>query len=261
MSEFKNIFGINDTDESLKGKSGGGKFGLNTGVISKLEFNDKAGKDGADANAVDITFKIGDREYRMRLFDSTGKPLFNKKNVAVNPGEEGYDRLYFEDMGTKIAVIKHALKAVGVTQEMLDKVSASLDPNNITEGIKTLCSLVPAGYETRPVDGFLEYQWNIAEEQDKTYPTLPKNMKGGRFLTASVRPVGEWTEVRDEQGLKYVDAAGNVHPFDRDKSFMEGNKGTQQTTSTASNSNFAPKTTTEQGNAFGNAAPAPSTWE
>ena len=243
MSEVKNIFGFNDTDESLKGKSGGGKFGLNTGVISLFAFNDKAGKDGAEGNAVDIHFKIGDREYRRRLFDSTGKELYTKKNAKVSPGDEGYDELYFEDMGTKIAVIKHALKAVGVTQELLNKVSASLDPADITGGIKTLLTLVPAGYETKPVDAFLEYQWNIAEGQDKTYPELPKNMKGGRFLTASVKAVGTWNEViNDETGLSYVDDAGNVHPFDRTPAYMDGNKGKQQFAGAAgSNANFAPK--------------------
>ena len=40
MSELKNIFGVNDTDESLKGKSGGGKFGLNHGFVAKIEFTD-----------------------------------------------------------------------------------------------------------------------------------------------------------------------------------------------------------------------------
>lgn len=258
MSQVKNIFGFNDTDESLKGKSGGGKFGLNTGTISLLAFTDKAGKDGAPGNAVDIHFKIGDREYRRRLFDSTGQTLNGKKNTKVAPGEEGYDDLYFEDMGTKIAVIKHALKAVGVTQEMIDKVSATLDPTKITEGLQTLLSLVPADYQNKPVDAFLEYQWNIAEGQDKTYPELPKNMKGGRFLSPSVKPTGQWNEVINEDGLTYVDDAGNVHPFDRNASFMESNKAVQQFAdgSGSTNQNFKPTA----GNTGMGGATA-STWE
>lgn len=227
MSDIKNIFGVNDTDESLKGKSGGGKFGLNVGNVTKIEFLDNAGKDGAAANAVDIHVQIGDREYRRRLYETTGD-LFGPKNTKVAPGEEGYDDLFYADMGQKIAVIKHTLKAVGVTDEQIAKVSATLDPTKIADGMKALVALAPAGFQTKPVDVFLEYQWEIAEDQDRTYPELPKNMKGGKFLIPSVTPVGKWTEVRDDKGLHYSDDTGNVHPFDRDANFMEGNKGTQQ---------------------------------
>ena len=53
------VFGaVNDEDESLKGKSGGGKFGLNHGNITKLEFTNTAGKDNGPGDAVDIWFQI-----------------------------------------------------------------------------------------------------------------------------------------------------------------------------------------------------------
>lgn len=228
MSEVKNIFGVSDTDESLKGKSGGGRFGLNVGNVTKIEFLDNAGKDNGPANAVDIHVQIGDREYRRRLYETTGD-LFGPKNTKVAPGEEGYEDLFYADMGQKIAVIKHALKAVGVTDEVIAKTSASLDPTKIAEGMKALASLAPADLSKASVDVFLEYQWEIAEDQDRTYPELPKNMKGGKFLVPSVTPIGgKWNEVRDEKGLHYTDDAGNVHPFDRDANFMDGNKGTQQ---------------------------------
>lgn len=184
-------------------------------------------KAGAAANAVDIHVTIADRDYRMRLFEATGA-LFGKKNAKINPGEEGYDDLYFEDMGQKIAVIKHALKAVGVPDDVVVKVSKTLDPTKIVEGIKALVDLVPAEFQKRPVDVFLEYQWEIADEQDRTYPTLPKNMKGGRFLAPATTPVGSWKEVRNDKGLSYVDDAGNVHIFDRSADFMDSNKGTVQ---------------------------------
>lgn len=233
MSELKNIFGVNDTDESLKGKSGGGKFGLNHGFVAKIEFTDTAGKDNGPGNAVDIWVIIGEREYRRRLYETTGA-LFGPKNTKVEPGEDGYQDLFYTDMGQKIAVIKHALKAVGVTQVDIDKVTATLDPTKIAEGMKALVALAPAQYQKQPVDFFLEYQWEIAEDQDKTYPELPKNMKGGYFLIPTVKPVGTWKEVRDEKGLHYVDDAGNVHPFERDTAYMESNKGTQQGVGNAS---------------------------
>lgn len=238
MSEIKNIFAVNDNDESLKGKSGGVKFGLNHGNITKLEFLDNAGKDNGPANAVDIWVQVGDSEKRMRLYDDTGNSLFNKKNIKVAPGEEGYDDLFFDSMVQKIAVIKHALKAVGVTDEQIVKATSGLDATKIAEGLKILADLAPSGFQTKSVDIFFEYQWEIGEDQDKTYPVLPKNMKGGRFLCPTIAPVGgKWTEERawkDAEGndvtggLRYVDGTGNVHQFDRTADFMGSNKGTQQ---------------------------------
>ncbi len=227
MSTF--VFGVvNDEDDSLKGKSGTvGKFGLNTGVISKLEFTDTAGKDNGPGNAVDIWFQLGEREYRRRLYETTGS-LFGKKNAKIEPGEEGYDELYKIDMTQKMAVINHAIKAVGVTNEQIAKVLGQ-GAADFTDWCNKVLSLVPAGFQNKPVDAFLEYQWEIAEDQDKTYPELPKNMKGGAFLKPAVIPVGgTWNEVRDDKGLSYEDGAGNKHPFERDIAYLESNKGTQQ---------------------------------
>ena len=224
MSNF--VFGaVNDTDESLKSKSGG-KFGLNQGNITKIEVLTNAGKDGADANAVDIFVQIGEREYRRRIYETTGA-LFGKNNTKVNPGEEGYDALYKDDMTQKVAVVTHAVKTVGVTTEQINSAFAT-PASNFLEWANKMVSLLPADYQKRPVDVFLEYQWEIAEDQDRTYPELPKNMKGGRFLNPAVKPVGKWTEVVNEEGLHYKDDAGNLHPFDRDATFMSGNKGKQQ---------------------------------
>ena len=79
---------------------------------------------------------------------------------------------------------------------------------------------------------FLEFQWNFGKKQDgglndKTYPTLPKNMKGGYFITPA-HP-GVWVEERGEdKSLCYKNSNGQKHPFERDANFMTGNKGTQQ---------------------------------
>ena len=225
MSNF--VFGaVNDGDESLKGKSGGGKFGLNHGNITKIEFTDTAGKDNGPGNAVDVWVQIGEREYRRRLYETTGS-LYGKKNVLIEPGQEGYAELYSDDMKQKMAVIAHAVKAVGVTQDQIDAAFAT-PASSFSDWARRITGLVPAEFQKKPVDVFLEYQWEIAEDQDRTYPELPKNMKGGRFLDASVAPVGKWVEVRDEKGLHYKDDAGNLHPFDRNSSFMESAKANQQ---------------------------------
>lgn len=225
MSEIKNVFLVNDTDESLKSKVGG-KFGLNQGVfITKIEFNANAGKDNSPANAVDIHIQVGEKEFRRRLYEDVGE-LIGKGNAKVKPGEAGYQDLFYASMGQKIAVIKHALKAVGVQQAQIDTVSATLDPTKLGEGMAKLVALAPAGYDKVPVDVFLEYQWNIQNEQDRTYPEIPKNMKGGHFL-CTAQP-GVFAEEMVEDKLVYRNQNGQFHPFERDKNFMESNKANQQ---------------------------------
>lgn len=220
------VFGyVNDNDESLKSKTGG-KFGLNSAFITKVEYNPNGGTDGAAADCVDITVAVGDKEFRSRIFDATGE-LF-KGEDKVQPGEEGYQAVYESEMMQRMAVITHAIKAVGVTDDQLKQALAT-PPTDFKGWAEIVTSLVPDNFSTRPVDVFLEYQWNIKGDNDRTFLQLPANMKGGRFLSPAVTPnVGTWTEVRDANGLHYVDDAGNKHPFDRSANYMEGNKANQQ---------------------------------
>lgn len=228
---LQEIFGAKDTDKSLQGKSSG-VFGLNGPVnVTKLEYTNRAGKKDAEGNpteghAFDIHVQIKDREYNMRIYDSTGQEMMDSKQNRVKPGEEGYDDLFKADGVQKVATIKHALKAVGVTDAQIDAVAPTA--TSFVDFFQKLGALAPAGFNTKPVDVFLEYQWNIAEGQDRTFLQLPRNMKGGIWIVPAVTPQGKWHEVRTEEGLSYKDDAGNVHPFTRNAGFMESNKAIQQ---------------------------------
>ena len=238
--EIKKVgFGtINDNDESLKGKEASVVFGLNQGFLTKIEYNPNAGADNSPADAVDITFMVGDREFRRRIYDVTR--VYDKNgNVLTDETSPEFIKLYNQNIMQAMAVIVHAVKATGVTQQQIDAALAT-PPNNFADWAKIVTSLVPAGFQEKPVDGFLEYQWNISDGQDRTFLELPKNMKGGRFLCPSVTPVGSWTAENDwiekdengkeihKSGFRYVDNAGNVHPFQRSKNYMESNKAIQQ---------------------------------
>ena len=123
------------------------------------------------------------------------------------------------------------MKSVGVTEEAL-RASFATAPVSFADYAARICALLPIGYDKRPLDLFLEYQWNFGKKQDgtlqdKTFPTLPKNMKGGYFIV-SAQP-GVWVEKREDGGkLTYVNSNGQKHPFERDTNFMSSNKGTQQ---------------------------------
>lgn len=240
MSGLQRIaFGnVDDTDKSLQSKGGDGKLGLNLGRITNFEFRNDAGKDNTPGNAVFITVKIGERDFTNRIYEVTR--VFDKDNNAILDEEsEEFIRGYNEATKQAMAVIVHTAKAVGVTQAQLD--AALAQPKaSFEEWARTVIGLVQPNFATVPVDVFLEYQWNISPNQTRTFLQLPRNMKGGRFLCASVPPVGAWKEESEweemendapvkKEGLRYVDGGGNVHPFTRSANFMESPKGTLQT--------------------------------
>lgn len=249
MSDIKNVLGDiwGAAPEDLQSKQSG-VFGLNTGYLTKLEFNEKAGKDGTDGNAIDITVLIKDKEYFNRFFINDS--IYNNKNEMVGPADEGYIPAFKETYGQMGAVVKHALKSVGVTDAQFDAVPRTavekiedLVPAFIAD-VKNFIGLLPAEFQKKQIDVFLEYQWNIPEGKDRTYLTLPKNMKGGYFLLPHVEPVGgKWQEVRNAEGMHYVDGAGNKHGFEKGDGYMNSNKAIQQgagATQTQANNNTTP---------------------
>ncbi len=225
-TEQKTAWGFqNDNDESLKSKQGGA-FGLNGAFITKLEYNANAGADDSPADAIDITVAVADKEYRARIYDITG--ALYKGDNKIQPDEPGYVELYNAEKKQREAVVVHAVKALGATEQ---QIKAALQSGNVVDFASwafAMCSIKPANFATLPVDAFLEYQWEIKEGNERTFLQLPKNMKGGRFLCPAVTPTGEWEAVNDGEGLRYVDAAKNEHPFTRSKNYMESNKAIQQ---------------------------------
>lgn len=216
---------IDDRDPSLKSKTGG-KFGLNAGsFITKFELNSLSGKDKTAGDALDITVAVADKDFMQKIYPVT--KVFDKNNnelTDVNSAE--YIKGFNEEMKQKNAVILHFLKSLGVTEDRIRQAFAT-PVDSFASFINGLVALLPANFQTIPVDVFLEYQWTIGEGQDRTHLQLPRNMKGGYFA-CSAQP-GTWTEERDEKGgLLYRNQNGAIHPFERDKNFMEGNKAIQQ---------------------------------
>lgn len=226
MSENKKSFLFVDVnDDTLQSKSGL-KFGLNTGVVDTFQFVKDAGKDGAPANAVYIHVKSGDsKPVRLRLYVDPSPYYFGKGDLQISKGEEGYDELYYADMTQKVAVIKQVLHALGVDNT---KINAVINENDIVGSIERMVNLAPAGYDKKEVDFFLEWQWQIGNNQERTFLEFPKNMKGGKAMVAAIKPVGKWKEVVNEDGLSYKDDAGNVHVFKRSMDYLQSPKGYPQ---------------------------------
>lgn len=232
MSEIQGYGFVSDSDESLKTKSGA-KFGGNFGVatLSKFAYNPNVAKDGQEPReAIEIEILIGDKKSSAWINPVT-KVVDKNNNEITDKASQDYINGFNALMSQQNATVTHYLKAVGVTEESLK--AAFVNPVvSFADYATRVCSLLPIGYDKRPLDLFLEYQWNIGKKadgslNDKTYPTLPKNMKGGYFIVPA-HP-GVWTEKREEDGkLTYVNSNGQKHPFERDANFMSGNKGIQQ---------------------------------
>lgn len=222
----KQGFGFtDDADESLRSKGGNySKFGLNQGVnVTKFEYNPNAGIDGAEKDAIDLTIQIGESEVRQRFFDVD--KLYDKSgNEISDTTSEEYITAYNDAQTHLSASITHILKAFRSEEDIRTAMQAGF--TSFADWAKVCQGLLPAGFQNTPVDVFLEYQWNIKGDNNKTYPIIPKNMKGGYWICAAVP--GVFKEDRTDGNLKYVNEGGQEHPFVRSQNFMESNKGTQQ---------------------------------
>jgi len=224
MSELKG-FGYSDDSAELGSKAKArGEFGLNTGNVTVFTYNEKAGKDGAAGDAIDITFKVKEQEYRRRIYDIT---RVYHDNVEIEPGHEKYAESFNTAMKQAQGVVKHVLGALGVAKETI-KLALATPAANFAEWAMIMTALAGDGFEARPVDGFLEYEWKIGAKNKMTFLQLPKTMKGGDFLCASVPHTDAWVATTtDEGGLVYM-AGAIEHPITKSANFMESNKAIQQ---------------------------------
>lgn len=215
---------VNDEDKSLQvGEYG--HFGLNQrAFLTQFEFSDKAGKDGSDREAVLIAVTVGEKEYKTRIFDVTDKVYY--KNKLIGPGEEGFEETVIRDRKQNSATVIHFLKSVGVTQAQIESVFTS-PVSGFKEWATRLVSLLPSNFNKIPVDIFLQYQYTLREGQTQTYLELPRNLKDGKFIVPAEN--GNFKEVIDSVGLKYVSENNTVHTITKTAKFMESNKAKKQT--------------------------------
>jgi hypothetical protein len=215
---------VNENDSSLQQSQSNLKFGLNTGTVKSITFNNQAGKNNTERNAVDITMEVEGIELRTRIFDPSQGEL-KKGLITVKKGDAGYETAYKDAMSQAVASVKSTVKSIGLTDEKIAAVTQGI--TSFEGWAKKVISILPSSYKTVPVDIFLEYQWSISEGQNRTFLQLPSNLKGGRFICPHVE--GEFKETKNEKGeMIYVSKEGEQHPFIRSKSFMESNKAIKQ---------------------------------
>ena len=217
------MYGYQDSGELAPGKQGG-KFGLNTGVVTKFEFDANAGKDGAAAEAIDLTVKVDDKEFRTRYFPIS-KVFAKGGGEITDTNSKEYKDGYAAEMKQFNGVISDIVEAF-VSKEDL-KLALATPISNFKDFASIVTRLVQTtpNWDKKPVDVFLQYQWSPQGDNKRTFLELPKNVKHGSFITASQGP--GFDEVRTATTLKYVNSAGDEHPFKRGEWFLNNNFANQ----------------------------------
>lgn len=235
MSEQAGGYGYVD-DESEIGSSGGLNFGLNQGItLSKFEYITNGGKDGAEAEALDIVFTINGVDKGYRKFPITKAFIKGTQEETTDPASaEMKDS--FKDLNAVITHVMHCF----VSREDLT-IALSVPLTGFKQFCQILMGLLPKNFSEIKLDLFAQYQWQFSGENTKTFLEIPKKMKQGKWLCPSVPAIDAdgkpdlWRENRIENpndnvttALYYTDGAGNMHPFTRNGWFMNSNFATQQ---------------------------------
>lgn len=206
------------------------RFGANFGNVrmTKFEYTDKGGKDGAALEALDIAFSIGGTEKSYRMFPPTAEGKFFKKGQKepLEKGTEDWKIAFNVAMEDFNNIITHIMKSQ-VTTEQLEAALTGDIPDFKTYAAK-LMKVMPKDFQEVRLDIFLEWQFQITGTNDRTYLQIPNKLKYGHFVCKHVEPAGgEWKENKAD-GLSYTDSEGNVHPFKRNQWWMESNYANQQ---------------------------------
>lgn len=214
------------------------KFGLNTGDIylKKFAWTANGGKDGAEMEALDIIFDINGSEVSYRQFPIT-KAFYkedpddknSKQLETTDPNHDAFKQAQTELSAILVHIIGCFVPKEDIKAALQQRITSFKDYCRVLQG------LLPEGFETQPLDLFMNWQWNIKGDNEKTYLELPKNMKHGRWASAAITPAGgSWEQQTrpnaddNAVALRYVDGEGNVHPFTRNGWFMNSNFASQQ---------------------------------
>lgn len=211
------MYGFQESAEVGPGKEGG-KFGLNTGVVTKFEYNPLAGAGKTAGDAIDLTIQVGEKEFTKRFFP-VGK-VYAKKGGGelTDVTSDVYKAAHKEAMDLFNATITDI---VLVFVEKADLMAALAHPiadfKAYASLLQRLVQSSPAFIAKAPVDIFLEYQSKPSGENTRTFLQLPKDVKHGQWICKHQGP--GFVEDKSTTHVRYN--LGEVaHPFKRGEWYM-----------------------------------------
>ncbi len=203
-------------------------FGLNASntFLTKFEWTPSGGKEGAELEALDIVFNINSTLKNYRLFPITKAFLKGGGETTDRNSQEFKDEV--KDFNAKVFHILHCF-----VDDETYKIATSKRIASFKDFCTIVAALLPKDFDKKPLDVFLQYQWSIGKNNNRTYLELPSKMKHGKWVVAAVK--GNWTRnvvenASDEirEALSYTNEQGEKHPFTRTGWFMNSNFATQQ---------------------------------
>ncbi len=216
-------YGYNDDNPSIGGLS----FGLNSGNtrMTKFEFNPNGGKDGTEADCLDIVFTVDTKEIFYRIFPI--KRIYSSKGQQItDKTDPEYPAALSKAIKEFNGNITHILSAF-ISKDALKQLF-NVPIKDFKQFIEVAKSGLPPDFDKVILDIFGQYQYTISGDNDKTFVRLPTKVKHGKWICRHIAPVGEWKK-STANGLKYIDDENNVHPFERTSWFMSSNYANQQT--------------------------------
>lgn len=234
------MYGYQNDEVSVSGLS----FGLNQGVkMIEFGYNPNCGKDGSEMEGLDIVFQVEDRKISYRQFPV--KKVF-VKGVEITDANHPAMRVAFNDFS---ALMTHIMLCFVPLEDY--KNALSKPTNSFKEFCETLKNILPKDFAEKELDLFAQYQFKIKGENTQTYLEIPRNLKHGKFLCATIPSTSGWQAVAIpdpsdslKMALYYKDGNDKIHPFTRTGWFM--------------NSPFAKKQTEEGAGAVANALGFPT---
>jgi hypothetical protein len=203
-------------------------FGLNQKVnMTKFEWTNKAGSGGTEGECLDSSFLIKGDEHPLneRIFPFRAINWSTRESIT---DEEDAD--YKKQLNNYNANIMHIMEAFIVKEELIEKLKTFKPEKGkeFSHFVKYLMALLPKDFTTKELDLFLQYQNKITGNNKVTFLEVPKNRTHGNYVCAHVVPVDSWKVEKDDNGMRYVDKDGNIHPFVKNSYFLSSNNSKQQ---------------------------------
>lgn len=215
--EFKSI---NDLEQASG--SSYGKFGKNDAKLVKFEYTSQGGSNGATQDALLVTFKVEDGEYNYRVFPAKVGNWINQ-----DPNSEEYKKALQESQNQVQIAISQIVESI-VDRTTIQNAIVAAKPTTFEQYVKLMERLIKAvpGWNNKELDLFLHWQSKLSPNQTRTYLEVPRqtDLKFGNSVFVTSKQPGVWNEVIEQGVLMYKDNSGNIHPFKRNKWYMEKSK-------------------------------------
>lgn len=204
------------TEESVESKGTNLKFGLNQKVFLKeIKYEPNAGQSGAEGEAFDFIFNVAGTETKARIYPVTSVTV---KGVTITDPEHEE----FKKSVSKLQAWCTSFFKCFITEEQLKSAiaTAAQSNNGLSFAQYMKAQMNACGKEAltkTPLDLFLEY--GTVKDEGKKYLQVPKSRINGKFVSKHVP--GDFKELKNNEGLKYVNSNGEFHPFSRSSWWLE----------------------------------------